>query len=35
MFLAIDSLTQSVPMMRQSISNSLNAVFVLSTQKCL
>lgn len=35
LFLAIDSLTQSVPTMRESVLNSLNAVFVLTTQKCL
>lgn len=35
LFLGIESLTQSLPAMRESISNSSNAVFLLTTQKCL
>lgn len=35
LFLAIESLTQSVPKMKQSVSNSINAIFLLTTQKCI
>jgi hypothetical protein len=35
LYLAIDSLTQSVLKMKETVANHMNAVFLLTTQKCL
>jgi len=35
LYLAIDSLTQSVLKMKETVANYMNAVFILTTQKCL
>lgn len=34
LYLVIQSLTQSTPYMKESISNPINSVFLLTTQKC-